>query len=752
MIVHGSGTLSPMKCPQVVVAILFSISQIAHAAPPVDELLREVAAIQSGGNPASLVVWDDAEPLVVAPDATIFAAATEIGAGRVVAVGHGGFIGTDRADSEIFAANAIEWLGARRTNAGPLRIVGLPEPVANELKRRGTPLLRVQSRPADVELDLVDVVIASPQAFANAGRFDELRDWLHAGGSMLVTETAWGNLQLNPGLTLDQLAANRLLSDVGLRFTGDAHSAFGPDGDYPIDRALLEAANANTALEVLAGEHPGDGVFAARVVGNAFGMVPLDTSIIRDAQAMAEQRRAELDVVYAGMTRQRVTAQRHPLARALLDLDSRIAMETPPRDVRAHPSSVAFPGPVGPNRAGAVTIEIDPSVPGWHTTGLYAPPGELITVTVLGRVLGDGDVTLQIGAWRDPHTHAHRVRLRDAIRRFPLSSEISEAASAIGGPIYLDLSTSFTAAHHNGAISVVIDGAARAPHYKHGVTDPAVWRDTIRHFDAPWAEFESDKLIFTVPSDAVRSVEDPTLIMDHWDRVHEAMQSLEPRSPTHWADRPYRYVSDISVSWGYMYCPSNGPIVIPTSAAADMFDPTNFDAEGENKLWGHYHEMGHAHQNPLWTDGATGEVTVNIFTVYALHTINGYPLDHAANRTTPEKRRQVYEVQQVRNKPFDEIGGPFDLLQFYAILWHTFGFESFHVAFDSIRALPAEQRPTNTSEERNTFLIHMSRVVGHDLSEYFRTWGIGVTEASASQVSDLPQWMPVLSHGEKSMP
>lgn len=274
------------------------------------------------------------------------------------------------------------------------------------------------------------------------------------------------------------------------------------------------------------------------------------------------------------------------------------------------------------------------------------------------------------------------------------------------------------------------------------MTDPAEWRDTIRHFDAPWAEFESDKLVFTVPSDAVRAVEDPALIMYHWDRVHDAMQSLEPRSPTHWADRPYRYVADASVSWGYMYCPSEGPIVIPTSAAADMFDPANFDAEGENKLWGHYHEMGHAHQNPLWTDHATGEVTVNIFTVYALHTINGYPLDHEATRTTPEDSRRVYEIQQARRKPFDEIGGPFDLLQFYAMLWHAFGFEPFHAAFDSIRALPPAQRPANTSEERHTFLIHMSRAVGHDLSDYVRVWGIDVPDAIAAEIRHLPKWMP----------
>jgi hypothetical protein len=76
------------------------------------------------------------------------------------------------------------------------------------------------------------------------------------------------------------------------------------------------------------------------------------------------------------------------------------------------------------------------------------------------------------------------------------------------------------------------------------------------------------------------------------------------------------------------------------------------------------------------------------------------------------------------------------------MLWHHFGFEPFHTAFDSIRVLPPGQRPTNTSEERQTFLVHMSRAVGHDLSDYVRTWGIAIPDTVAAEISHLPRWMP----------
>lgn len=739
-----------MSLPIFAAAMLLRAAS-APAAPPVDLLLRDVAAIDSPGNPGTLVVWGRASPLVVAPDGRIFAAATELAAGRIVAVGHGGFVGTDRADSEIFTANAIEWLAGERPATSTLRIAGLSDAAAGELARRGLPFDRVNDAPTQLDLGSLHVVIASPQAFARAGRLESLGDWVRAGGGLLVTETAWGTLQLNPDLTLQALASNRLLADAGIRFTGEAHSAFGPQGAYPVDRALNAAANASTALDVLAGDLPGDPAFAARVVGNALGNVPLDSPLIQRAMAVADAHRDRLALAYRALAGARLTPQEDPLACALLDLDSRLAAELPPRELAAHASSLAFPGPVGAGRVGAARLSINPTIPGWHTTGLYAPPGEIVTVDLPAELVGTG-VTIQIGAWRDPHQHAHRLRMKNAIRRFPVETPTVEVASAIGGPIYIDLPTWADGSGPTGPLPLEIRGAAPAPHFRLGVTDVVAWRDSIRHHPAPWAELESDHVILTVPSEVVRDLDDPDVVMAHWDRVHAAMQSLEPRTANHWADRPYRYVADVSVSWGYMYCPADGPIVIPVSAAGAMVLPENFDAQGPNRLWGHYHEMGHAHQNPLWTDGATGEVTVNIFTVYALHTVNGYSLDSEVMRSDPAKAWATFEAHRHTGRRFEEVGGPFERLQFYALLWHAFGFESLRAAFDSMRNVEAAQRPRTDAEERALFLLHFSRAVGRDLSEYFSQWGIDVPPDTRNQLADLPEWLPEASATEPAPP
>lgn len=55
---------------------------------------------------------------------------------------------------------------------------------------------------------------------------------------------------------------------------------------------------------------------------------------------------------------------------------------------------------------------------------------------------------------------------------------------------------------------------------------PHPWITPGSHFDlphrsapAPWAEFETDKIIITVPADVARSVGDPEGLMEWYDRV-----------------------------------------------------------------------------------------------------------------------------------------------------------------------------------------------------------------------------------------
>jgi len=697
-------------------------------------------SIATGGNPASLVVWGAAEPLAVLHNGTVLAARTRVGHGRVVCLGHGGFLDDHRGSTQAFLLEQLRWLAENLTTS---RAWGLNDGWIDRVEGDGWSIVPVQSerRAGNLDLSAIDLIAGSPQAFARAGRLEDLARWLDDGGRMLVLETAWGQLQLGHASSIETLAANLLLRDAGIMYTERALSP-GQDGLYVLDPHAVREAHAGWAMAVLAGRRSGDVRRAARVAREALALVPLESPLLAAADLLAGSHADELRAAYEGMVRGPLTMDTAPLANVLLDVAARRARSG---IVRAHPSAVAFPGPVPEDLARMQrTLRFDTGRPGWRSTGLYAAPGEPVRVRVTGAhvdELATLKLAVQIGCWLDPQHFDDRVRMPVAVFRADIEEPDIYLASPIGGPIYIDVpEESFGAA---GGLLFEIDRAVPMPRYVLDETDLEAWRTHIRHLPVAWAELESEELVFTIPAAVIRDLDHPDRIMRHWDRVHRVMQEMEPRSPRHWPHRQYRYVADRRLSWGYMYCPADAPIVIPESAAGAMVDETNFDAVGPNHLWGQYHEMGHAHQNPMWTFSGTGEVTVNIFTVLALNKINGYALDAEVMRTTPEEAWARFEAHREMGAPYDRwTEDPFLALQTYAMLWHAFGWEAFRTTFRAYDELPPGDRPRTDEQKRDRFVIEFSRTVGHDLGPYFTAWGVPITDAVARAVGHLPTWMP----------
>ncbi len=685
--------------------------------------------IATGGNPASMVVYAEAEAVAALADGTVLSARTRVGEGRVVALGHGGFLDDERGDTRAFLVEQLEWLA----DAPAARAWGVNGALRAALAKRGITLEAVGGNERNLDFDGVDLIVGSPQAFARAGRLDDLGRWLKRGGAMLSVETAWGQIQLGHASSAADLAANRLLGEFGILYTERALSP-GRGGVYTLDAAAAPNANAQIALSVLAGEREGDVVFASRIARDALALVPMDSPLIRIADELALAHAEELERAYRSMADRPLRPAQQPLACALLDLESRRAKAGV---LRAHPSAEAFPGPVPadmPRVNRRLRLE---RIPGWRSTGLYAPPGETVTVRVLD---GDGaGAVLQIGAWLDPQDFDERVRMPVAVYRTDLVGGTVSAASPIGGPVYLDLPAGVAAK----GLSVEISGAVEMPRYRHGETDIDEWRSRIRALPVAWAELESDELVFTIPAEAIRDLDRPDLVMEHWKRIHEAMQGMEPRSPRHWPDRQQRYVAEKRLSWGYMYCPADAPLVIPMNEARPMVDLASFDDQGPNELWGQYHEMGHSHQNPMWTFEGTGEVTVNIFTVLALNTVNGFPLDDAAMRTEPGRALATMVQHHKAGAPFDQWKrDPFLALQTYALLWQRFGWDAFRTTFRAYDTLPQADRPRSDEDKRDLFVITMSRTIGRNLGPYFEAWGVPLSPRVEREVGDLSVWMP----------
>jgi len=227
--------------------------------------------------------------------------------------------------------------------------------------------------------------------------------------------------------------------------------------------------------------------------------------------------------------------------------------------------------------------------------------------------------------------------------------------------------------------------------------------------------------------------------MKFWDQVLDACADLAtiPRE----RPRPERYVTDTQISAGYMH--SGYPIMTMLDVAPVMVDRERVMRNGHGGVWGLFHELGHNHQRPEWTFGGTGEVTVNLFTLYVFDTVCGRPKG-SFDRVGGERRKRML-ADYFKNGPDFEgkwKRRPFLALVMYVQLQEAFGWEPFKRVFAEYRRLPPNERPRSDADKRDQWLVRFSRTVGRNLGPFFQAWGVPTSEKARAQVADLPVWMP----------
>ena len=468
-----------------------------------------------------------------------------------------------------------------------------------------------------------------------------------------------------------------------------------------------------------------------QTVVRAFSRLPPDdTVLLPRLNRLREEHRAE-----AVPTAKSPLTPAKPLGRLVLSLDVEEAKRLPPEQVRAHPAAAAFPGSVPADAPRvAKNVAVDTVVPAWHSTGLYAPPGRVVTVTVPEASAGKG-LSVRIGA------HSDRLWNLDAWRRcpelcreVPLAAPVTRAAGAFGGLIYIEAPNDCKL----GAVSVRIAGAVEAPHFILGKTGLAEWRDKIRQRPAPWAELETKKVILTLPSSAVRTLDDPEDLMKFWDKVLDACAELAGLPLDR--PRPERYVADLQISAGYMH--SGYPIMTELDMPPVMVDKARMMRNGHGGVWGLWHEMGHNHQSRDWTFGGTGEVTENLFTLYVFDKACGRP-DMGAVRLGREAGSKKIKAYLDGGAHFEKWKqDPFLGLVMYWQLQQVFGWDAYKKVFAEYRGLPESERPKTDDEKRDQWLVRFSRTIGKNLGPFFQAWGVPTSEKARASVADLPAWMP----------
>lgn len=244
----------------------------------------------------------------------------------------------------------------------------------------------------------------------------------------------------------------------------------------------------------------------------------------------------------------------YPMELLLVRYQSWKNQHTEPEDVKPAKSADYWPGKV-PADAQRVTkkIKFYPFGGGWRSTGLYAPPGELITITC-GSL--QGNLTAQIGChtdaldpqifalddngkpdkdlpinlmkvkmgWQQVTDNRALFRWPEMVRRFSITRKKAEIANALGGPLY------FTWSGGKRPMDIEISGCVQMPYFRLGLDTDEDWRNTIRHYPAPWAEIETKNLIITVQSGNVRHIDHMTALAQWWGKAVAIQYRLAGRA------------------------------------------------------------------------------------------------------------------------------------------------------------------------------------------------------------------------------
>jgi len=685
-----------------------------------DALVRGVdSLIAPGALPGAVVASKSAFVVMRTGDLPTIAAGP-VGAGRALVSGHGGFFNADAlknpSNAHLFA-NSLAWLGGRPVAGLRLGLLECDN-VVDAAKALGATTVSLTRSSLKTDLAKVDVLFMGQSAL-DGDKADQAAvvAWTKAGHGLYTAGPGWGWQQLNPGKSIrTDLSANEMLLPYGLGLSGDM--ADGAPKSEGSDDPLLQTESALSALR--------KGGLAAPETARATGTVSRSLALasLNDPGLVAEIGRlaAQEGPEQFPMTKTK------PFSRLNAVLLFRKWEEERPEQVSADPTAAAFPGPV-PAGALAATrmVEIDTSVPDWHGMGLYAPAGRIIRVTLPESAVKKG-IGVRIGGHTDTLWDTDKWdRFPEISRRWPLDSIATDVASPFGGTVYIDVPQNCSL----GKVAVKVIGAVHAIRYVRGVTTKAEWEKMLSEPGGPWADLEANQIILSVPRSAVEHLSDPERLMAYWDHVADLCYKLyaAPRHP-----RPERYCVDRQISVGYMH--AGYPIMTFEDVANTFTDVQKLTSK--DFPWGFYHELGHNFQQEAWTFDGTGEVTNNLFSLYACQQING--VDHPGGMALDKRKAMVDKYLAAGARFSDWKNDPFLALSMYDQLRDEFGWKPFTNVFFIYRK--ENLNPQGEIAQHDEWMRQMSVATGRNLGPFFTAWGVPTSEAARKEIANLPAWMP----------
>lgn len=263
-------------------------------------------------------------------------------------------------------------------------------------------------------------------------------------------------------------------------------------------------------------------------------------------------------------------------------------------------------------------------------TGYYAPPGEIVTITLPTSLVNAG-LKVMIGAHDADHSSLNVTnRFNRMSKTYPLKKASTQIISPFGGGIYIKVPES----SNLGWFDITISGAVKSPYFSWRSgreSNPTSWKSDLTDHQVEWVDLESDKYMMTLPLNHIAVVKDPADLMKQWDAIQDGYQYVggrpfsraraeyflvDSRLPSNSFGTGYpQIMGDETVPFG----PFGGRVLYPTQ----VLNPDFWDSP----IYITFHEMGHGANHPtLLTES---ESFIHLNAVYIYRELYGLTMDNA---------------------------------------------------------------------------------------------------------------------------
>jgi len=439
-----------------------------------------------------------------------------------------------------------------------------------------------------------------------------------------------------------------------------------------------------------------------------------------------------------------------PLQKVALTIHSIEQREIPVEKRPTSPFAAVFPGelPAGVQPATSI-VQLDMTVPFWHSTGLYAAPGKPVSITAPADAVGK-DLKVIVGP------HQFTPSSLDDWRRAPsvsaewvIDSKSMTISNPFGGMIYIAVPVSrkgklyyeppysaFQMSRPKGkTLEIKIEKAFQTAVYTDGKSNGKDFVRDVKDLKAPFAELHSDDLILTIPLEHARAIDDPAAVLAYWKAVLGSCKKAAGMNPSRKPVFPLRIIVDnISERPDINY-----PVHWPEANASTLTDTLDVgDDTGYvsvmNVLAGYY-----AHRMTRITGNE--KIAGMLMSMYLYNEKSKQ--SHRKVHANFSKAREAGYIRKILNNR--ERLGKADIYGHmvpYNILIDQFGWKPILEVFAHYNTLSKSKLPKTRGEINHDFIYRLSRKVDKNLYPFFQIWGFKTSGKVSSRVKSKAPWLP----------